>query len=269
MERLTLTNEKGGVGKTALAVMIGRYAAKHGKRVLFIDLDVQGNGSDALKDCVRPLSAYDLLSKELDEKELWKARYAMQEDAKSKRPWVCNATPEIANLTEKDIQPFVLNANRNLKALEGQVDLVVIDTPPTLGAVLVTSLLLSESVLIPVEVETSSLAGAANVSSTVFNLRKINPRLKIKGIVCNKFQNKPRMLKNFEEISKHPVIGKSLLHTKICNRDSIAEALGESRDIHSIRKTSARKACQELDALGATVLGKLFKDFDDGKRKAG
>ena len=60
MNIIVINNQKGGVGKTTLAVHLAWFMAEAGRRVLMIDVDAQGNGTDTLKHHAGPTSAADL-----------------------------------------------------------------------------------------------------------------------------------------------------------------------------------------------------------------
>lgn len=253
MKKLTLSTEKGGVGKTALSVNLARFFAERGKRTLVVDLDVQCNASDSLSDCRTLFNSYELFTMPLGA-DLIEHDYEATHDPL----YVCKGSVKLADLTDANLQQFVTQAEENFKTFENVFDVVILDTPPTLGASLVASLLLSEKVLIPIEVELSSLSGANNVATTIGNLKRVNPKLELLGIVVNKMQNKPRQQRNLEVIRQHPVLGKLLLPTMIYNRDAIAQALSENCKLRDIKKTAARKALSELNALGRLVMSKMF-----------
>ena len=246
--RLTLACEKGGVGKTALATCLARSFAAGGAKILFVDLDVQGNGSDALSDCPEACSTADLFLKD----DLPVPRAA------EGGILVCRADPSLADLGQDDMAPFSSRADANLARFEENGFQIVIDTPPTLGATLATALLISDQVLIPVESEESSIAGAANVALTVRNLQRVRPGLKIAGIVVNRMKRKPRQVRNLEQIRSHPVLGRLVLPQEISDRDAIAESVSEHVPLRILarRRTAARKANAEIENLAQFVMAK-------------
>ena len=71
MKRLTITNQKGGLGKTCLSTNIARFmSSDFKKKVLFLDLDVQANASETLKDFAISITCYDFISRELNAQEI-------------------------------------------------------------------------------------------------------------------------------------------------------------------------------------------------------
>lgn len=252
MIRLTLSTQKGGVGKTALAVNLARYFVDKHKKVLVIDLDVQGNASDSLSDCKKVCSSFDLMTKSVSILD------ALLPTIESNNDNICFTSGDgaLADLKESNIEAYVKQLEANLNGFEELFDVLIIDTPPTLGPIQVLSLLISQKVLIPIEVEFSSLSGAVNIATTIENLKKINSDLDILGIVVNKMQAKPRLKSNLIEIQNHPIIGQLLLPTLIYNRDSIAQATAEHKHLRDLNKSAAKKALAEVNALGDYITKK-------------
>lgn len=247
--RIAFSCEKGGVGKTALAVCLTRSFSEHGHKVLFVDLDVQKNGTDALSDCPMICTA----------KKLFSSAFSFSSLPESQNILVCGADLSLADLAQNDIDKFATAGNANLATLEKLgVDTVIIDTPPTLGPTLATALLLSEQVLIPIEVELSSVSGAVNVAQTVLNLKKAKPDLNLLGVVINRMRKTPRKLKNLEQIKADPGLGARLIPCMVSDRDSIAESLSEVVPLRQLarKRSAARKALNEIEALSAFVMSK-------------
>ena len=108
----------------------------------------------------------------------------------------------------------------------------------------------------PVEMEAYSLQGMKKMVSVIGNLRKMNPKLRFLGMVPNKVDaRKPRHVANLATLQQaYPQL---VLPFSIGARDSIAEALGEQMPVWKIKKTAARKATQEVRALGEYVFTKM------------
>lgn len=249
MFRITATNQKGGVGKTALSVDLARFAAKRkSNRVLFIDFDVQHNASDSLVDCEVLCDSSSLLTSDISNIDL--------PDIAENSLYLARATNALANISSLNTVELIRQGETNLEHLSKFFDLVIMDTPPTLGVTLTVALSLSHKVFVPIEPETSSITGAINVAVTLNNLKKkLNvPEMNMLGIVINKMKNKPRQKQNIETIKNHSVLGKMLIPNFVCDRDSIAESLTEHMDIRSIKKTAARKAVKELNELNSYLL---------------
>ena len=255
--RIAFSCEKGGVGKTALAVCLARSFSERGLKVLFVDLDVQRNGTDALADCPQICTSGGLFSLDFADTALPDPLSGLKGEGGIA---VCAADPSLADLGQDDIDPFVSRGSANLSHLEELgYGAVIIDTPPTLGPTLAAALLLSEKVLIPIEVELSSIQGAVNVAKTVGNLRRAaKPDLELLGVIVNRLRNTPRKHRNLEQIKADPGLGPMLIPQMIRDRDSIAEALSEVVPLKELarKRTAARKARDEIEALASFVMAK-------------
>jgi chromosome partitioning protein len=164
--RIAFINEKGGVGKTTLAVNVAAYfALKRKLKVLLLDLDTQGHSGKVLGLDVRGLSPsmFHLLTR--DEVPL----DAVTRSTPIEGLWVVPASKEMA---EFPVAAATLpNRDRRLAArLEGEAeryDVLVFDAPPSLGLVTTNVLLAAREVVIPVGVTYLGLDGCAEMVETV------------------------------------------------------------------------------------------------------
>lgn len=248
MKILVIANQKGGVGKTATSLHIAWYLSQY-IRVLLIDLDTQGNASYSLKQCPQITSSGNLFG-EVDDEEL---KYSGDE-----RLIISPANHSLANIQTKPLQEaaqaFVGNLNK-LRA-SNQFDFCIIDTPPSLNNTLVSALMVGDSVLCPIELETYSLLGIQQMATTISNVKKINPSLQFLGILPSKVDMRnPRHRKHLEDIKeKYPQF---VIPCTVGLRNGIADALATSIPVWKIRKTAARKAGQEMKAVAAFVASKM------------
>ena len=71
MKTITITNQKGGLGKTCISTNISRFLSEDfNKKVLFVYFDVQANASETLKDFNSNITTYDFINRELTEQEI-------------------------------------------------------------------------------------------------------------------------------------------------------------------------------------------------------
>ena len=265
--RIAVANQKGGLGKTTVSVFLSRcFSETMNKHVLFVDLDVQGNSSYTLSDFDSKVKASDFLSKALSDDEL----NQIAELANTKGLALLYASPELANdgLTKDGKEAFnpvasVKFFNNNLAKIEKNFDMVIIDTPPTLGNKLIISLMISNHVLIPLEMDSFALQGLSRLIQTITTLKRLNYRISILGLVVNKFMaNRKRQLNVFETIKNSP-LGKLVCENKIRFRDCISDALSAKISLTSLRKTkgysskSFTSAIEDFKALSTELLAKL------------
>jgi len=185
---ITVANQKGGVGKTTTTVSIGAELADR-FRVLLIDLDPQANATSSLglTDPDRERSTYDVL---LGNATL--ADVVIQTDipnlslAPADRA-LAGAQIELVDLPNRErrlaraLDPLLGPANAGPA---GDYDLVLIDTPPSLGLLTLNALAASDYVLIPVQSEYLALEGLGQIVETLELVRgSLNPRLGLIGIL--------------------------------------------------------------------------------------
>jgi chromosome partitioning protein len=150
---LTITNRKGGVGKSTLATLLVQYLAARGCRVLAIDLDVQGDFSRPLiasGKCVVSEATSDRVLTDPD---------AMVADA----PFVLMQPDELA-LAELERQPdayndFARNTRRFMRRHGEAFDFIVIDTNPVQDVRVLCALVSSDFVLSPITLTKEALEG--------------------------------------------------------------------------------------------------------------
>ena len=244
VKTLMVTIQKGGQGKTMLACHLARYAASHGIKTLFLDLDVQANSSWTLANYASGVSASSFIAGEFSNIPIKNNLALIAADA------------ELANFEEGSIRTIRAKMNLALKRCDKQFDLCVIDTPPTLGLPIISAGSLADFAVAPLELEMYSLQGVTALMKILENLKEKNPKLEFLGIVPNRFSTgKPRLVQNLKYLEEG--FGNLVVPFQIPNRDSIAEALGNQSSIWDSRKTSARIAKKSLASVCNYLINKM------------
>ncbi len=184
---LSISNQKGGVGKTTTAVNLAASLASAERRTLLIDLDPQGNagsGLGVIRDQVE-LSIYDALvgNRTLDE-VIRPTEFAYLDLAAASRDLV-GAEIELVSTERREY--------RLRSALKGasDYDYVIIDCPPSLGLLTLNALTACTSVLIPLQCEYYAMEGLSALMSTIDLVREgLNPSLSLEGIVLTMFDRR-------------------------------------------------------------------------------
>jgi chromosome partitioning protein len=198
---ISVTNQKGGVGKTTSAVNIAYYLAKMGKKTLLVDFDPQGNASSGL-GIDKQLLEGTMTDVILETKQL--VDVILPTDHKNL--FIAPATSHLAN-TEVELA----QANRRFTRLKNAIDntpnydYVIIDSPPSLSLLTVNGLIAARYVLLPVQAEFYALEGLGQLLETMKLIRKsMNPTLDLIGVLPTMVDGRTTLSGQVhEEIKKH------------------------------------------------------------------
>lgn len=246
MEIIAVSNQKGGVGKTTVAVHLAIALQEEGKKVLFVDFDPQGNASDTLLmfGASSNISASGLFNTVV---EAINAEQGIT---------LVPADSALADIERADTS-VLSTLKDNMERVGNSFDYCVIDSPPTLGLRMTAALLVANHVLAPIELEQYSIKGITEMLKTIFGVKaKWNPKLNFIGMLPNRYNSRSpaqqETLSNLVASHAHLMIA-----AKIGIRSSIPEALGEGIPVWKLRKTSARKAGVEFKEAFALIYEKM------------
>lgn len=220
MIKLTIINQKGGVGKSTTALAIAQYYKLKGKKVLLIDLDMQGNTTYASSGKVKMHGTLGVL---LNPKTIKEEIYCQPQD--SRQPDVLPSTSQLANadtlLLNEVSKEYRLKIA--LEAIEGNYDLCVIDTPPSLSVLTINALVASNFCLVPALADIFSIQGISQLNETIKVVKQYcNPNLEVLGVFLNKFKQAQVLSRGIaselEELAN--VLNTKLLKTRV--RETIA-----------------------------------------------
>jgi len=196
---VAVLNQKGGVGKTTTAINVAAYLARHGQRVLVVDLDPQGNATSGLG-----------LSHNTEDHGTY---HVMLEQAKaidvvkpvSEKLHVLPTDGRLAalevELVDRPERETVLR--RMLEGLD--YDYVFIDCPPALSLLTVNALAAADSLLIPVQAEYYALEGLGQLLNVVQMVRGgLNPNLELLGVVMTMYDSRTALSEQVkQEVTQH------------------------------------------------------------------
>ena len=217
---ISVTNQKGGVGKTTTSLAVAVGLLKEGYKVLAIDLDPQANLSFSLGgDTEDAPTVYELIKGEV------KARFAIQRttcvDLISSNILLSGVELEF---TSEGREYLLKHA---LEPLMAKYDYIVIDTPPALSVLTVNAFAAADYLIIPMQADIFSLQGIAQLSETILRLRQhCNPKLQIGGILLCKYDGRTVLGKRIRETAEMVAgqVGTRLYETSIHASIAIPES---------------------------------------------
>lgn len=253
---LTVSNQKGGVGKTTTAVNIAAALASGGLKVLVVDNDPQGNASTALgvEHRAGTPSVYDAI---VDERPL---REVVQPCPDVDGLYVAPATIDLAG-AEIELVSLVARENRLKLALdaylaEEEYDYVLIDCPPSLGLLTVNGFVAANEVMIPIQCEYYALEGLSQLLKNVELIRNhLNSDLQITTILLTMYDKRTNLSRQVaDEVRQY--FPAQTLQTTIPRLVRISEApsYGQTIITYDPQSTGAlayRMAAREIADHGA------------------
>jgi chromosome partitioning protein len=188
---ISVSNQKGGVGKTTTAINLSTALAAVGKKVLVVDLDPQGNASTGLgiDRANRTHGSYEVLFGECT---------IDQAASPTKVPGLSVVPSSIhlsgAELELVDAKHREARLKMALEKSEVKYDYVLFDCPPSLNLLTLNALVASDGVLVPLQCEFFALEGLSHLVSTIERVRvAFNEKLELFGIVLTMYDRRNRL----------------------------------------------------------------------------
>ncbi len=253
---LTVSNQKGGVGKTTTAVNIAAALVGLGAKVLVIDLDPQGNASTALgiPHSADVSSIYDVLI------DKFRLADVIQTSPESPNLLCAPSTIHLAGaeieLVAQVSREYRLKEALNDYLADNDVDFVIIDCPPSLGLLTINAFAAASEVFIPIQCEYYALEGLSQLLGSIQMMKKhLNPRLHLSTILLTMYDGRTRLAQQVaDEVRSH--FPGQVLEAVIPRSVRVSEAPSFGQTVVAYDKNSAgaiayREAAVEIARSGA------------------
>lgn len=233
---ITVSNQKGGVGKTTTSAALATGISETGAKVLGIDLDPQGNlgfclglegeggatvlnalkGQLPVREAIRQTDYCDILSSD-----------------------ITLSNSGLEQIASGSLECILKNT---LEPVMEEYDYIIIDTPPALNLLTVNAYAVSDFLIIPMSADILSLVGLAQLKETIESVRStFNPRLNVLGILLNRFNKRTLLSRDVLELAQQLAvqINTKVFDTKIRSGVAIAEAPAHGESIYTYNPRSA------------------------------
>ena len=188
---ISISNQKGGVGKTTTTVNLASFLAEKGKRTLIIDVDPQANAGFGLGINAEELenTLYEVLIGHINIKEAIFKTHIEDLYIVPSNMHLSGAQMDMLDMEQKE---FVLR--KALAEIKDDFDYILIDCPPSLGVLTLNGLVAADSVMIPLQCEYYALEGLSQLLKIISMVQEnLNKNLKIEGVVLTMYDSRTNL----------------------------------------------------------------------------
>lgn len=244
---IAILNHKGGVGKTTTTINLAAALQQKGKKVLAIDLDGQASLTESFGFSIEePNTVYGAMKGE------YPLPLIKTENGITLTPSCLDLSAAESELINEPGREMILRQLINKLPKENKFDYILIDCPPSLGLLTLNALTAADFLIIPVQAQYLAMRGMAKIMNVINIVQeRLNPNLKIGGIVITQYDKRKTLNKSVTEIINESFCEK-VFKTIIRDNVALGEAPIKGKSIYEYKKNS--NGARDYMALAGEVL---------------
>lgn len=206
MRVTAICNLKGGVAKSTTVINLGAVLARdYGKRVLLIDADCQCNTTEFFGGNPEKGNVANVLRQASAEKDPGAFAAQQIQSTETENIDLLAADDSLMDLDLTKAENGTADAavlKKLVWAVRDRYDAVLIDCPPAFNAASAAALIAADDVVLPIKLDAFALRGMVNMMRQISNMRKLNPKLQVSGVLPTIWYNDPLVIDGEEQLKK-------------------------------------------------------------------
>ena len=220
-----MINQKGGVGKTTTVINLATALAFQKKKILVIDLDPQGNATTGfgLRNDDETKTIYDVLNGNSNFENTIK-------DTKIDNLKLVSSNVDLSGLeietASENRRAFLLKdkIKNFINSSKNDFSYIFIDCPPSLSLLTIMSLVVANSLIVPLQAEFFALEGLTQLMKTIDRIKiELNPELKIRGVLLTMYDKRNKLSAQVDADARK-FLNEKVYHTVIPRNVRLSEA---------------------------------------------
>lgn len=261
---ISLLNQKGGVGKTTLVFNIAHALRTQGKKVLCLDMDPQANLTLLTGHEPDVFGTYQLLLNTVKELKMLHQNVVFEDvvkrgeiDLLPSHQYLSGFELSVAGIA--GARQLILKKMIKDFRLKDHYDYILIDSPPTLGLLMVNIVCASDGILVPFMPDKFSQKGLEHFHYMVNDIKNMDIGVapKILGYIPNLVDERRKATTYSLELIEQDLVSQARLFSPIVNRSQMAKALLDSKSVFHYQTKAYKELQSQFDEIASTITKEL------------